>query len=220
MEQLTDTSWSPTKTEHIVGTRQAVANTARESLAWIVSKRLELIPEDKHIEVMTLAAKLDNVIAKFEAEGKVIRIAELEAELTQLCEDGEKAKAEYVEASNNETTVRRADAMRQNRHSAAIRALSNLKNTPLPEFHTNKHLLKRLDAIATAQAELDDALADMVKHPNAIPGAVQAKRLAKLKVDSLIAKVRAVRRELASLKGEDAPQTAASDSGTGLGGLR
>jgi exoribonuclease R len=201
--------WSPS---------QAVANTARESLAWIVSNRLALVPEDRHIEVMTLASQLDNLIAKFEKEGKAERIVALEAELAQVCEDGEKAEQEFVNAKNKELIVRNADNKRLERYNAATKALDKLKNEPLPTFHTNKHITRKIERIADAQAEIDAALADMSAHPLAIPTVVQAKQQAEYRVNELAARARGLRRELASLKGEDAHTTGQQRSSVGLVG--
>ena len=219
MTQLADTSWSPSKTENIVGNRE-VANAARQSLAWIVSQRLALIPEERHIEVMTLASKLDNLISKFEKDGVAERIAELEAELEQVNVDGEKAEEDFITASNNETAVRNAEAQRLNKYNAATRNLSNIKNEPLPTFHNNKHVIRKLERIADAQAEVDAALADMNAHPLAIPTAVQAKQQAETKVNTLAARARAIHRELAALRGESVDATGQQHSSVGLGGLR
>lgn len=201
---------------------QAVAQMSQETLFSVAERLLNKVPNNEEAKAR-IHGRLFSVkqeIDKFVAEASKDRIAELEAQLAQLCAEGEDAQDEYVEASNKETVVRKADAMRQNRYAAAARALANFKNTPLPEFHTNKHLLKRLDDISRAQAELDNALAELEANPNAIPTVVFIKKQAHLKVDALVAKVRAVRRELSALKGEDAPQTASVDSDTGLGGMR
>lgn len=207
--------WSPNDSQHVAGTRE-VSNATSPSFAWLVSQRLNKMPEQYHGEAIQKASVLDNFIAKCEKEGAAIRISELEAELEQINVDGEAAEAEFQKAKDRELIIRNAEEKRLTRYNNATRNLNNIKNEPLPTFHTNKHVTRKLERIANAQDELDAALADMNNNGYAIPNAVQVKITAETKLNTLAARARAIHRELSTLRGEDTHATGQQRSSIGL----
>jgi hypothetical protein len=201
-----------------------VANVANETLFSVAERELNRVPgnDEAKARIYGRLFSVKQEIDKFVAEASKDRIVELEAELAQVCEYGERAEQEFQSAKNKELVVRNAENKRIERYNAATKALSNLKDAPLPTFHTNKDVTRKLERIADAQAEVDAALQDMNANPLAIPTVVQAKIAAETKVNTLAAKARGLRHELSALKGEDAHSNTGQQHSfaTGLGGLR
>ena len=200
--QLVNTSWSPSKTEHIAGRRDA-ANASSHSLWPNVTTRLANIPDKYHPKVIRLTGELENLLRGLEVEGKAIRIAELEAELEQVNNEGELAEAGLLTAKNEELRTRNAEAKRQARYDNATRNLNNVLSEPLPTFHKDSHVARKKQRIADARAEVDAAREDMENNGYAIPQIVQLKMSAEQRLNTLAASARAINKELSVLKGED-----------------
>jgi hypothetical protein len=210
--------WSPSSEENIVG-KQKVTEDASEVLFGVVQRELAKFAGNKEAKqvIRQRAVELTQLIEKFVAEGVAERIPTLESALEQLCIDGEKAEQEFQSLKNEELRVRNAEAKRLERYNRATKNLDNVTNDPLTTFHTNKDAKRKLERIADAQGEVDAAQADFAKHPLAIPTIVAAKIAAETRMNTLAAKAKAIRKELASLRGEDAHNTGQQRSGTGLG---
>lgn len=223
MAQLVDTAWSPSKTEHIVGTRTA-AQLAQDTLFSVVQRELAKAhgADVARQDILNRTWELQQAIDAFVAEANKDRIIALEAELETVCAEGEQAEKDFLKAKNEELVVRNAEEKRIARYNAATKSFNNAKNADLGAFHTNKHIVRKLERIADAQTEVDAALADMNANPLAIPQAVQAKMDAEQRLNTLAARARGLRRELAALRGEpvDATGASAGHSATGLGGLQ
>jgi hypothetical protein len=211
--------WSPSSEETIVG-KQKVTEDASEELIAVVRRELAKFPgnnnEAKQV-IRQRALELTQLIEKFVAEGSKERIATIEAELAEVCADGERSEQEFQSLKNEELRVRNAENERIERYNRATKNLNNVTNDPLTTFHTNKDVKRKLERIADAQGEVDAAQADFAKHPLAIPTIVNAKIAAEVKMNTLAAKARSLRKELASLRCEDAHSTGQQRSGTGLG---
>lgn len=222
MAQLVDTSWSPSKTEHIVGTQQQqVAPDASEVLFAVVQRELAKFPgnnSDQKQVIKQRTLELSQLLEEFAANGVAERIPALEAELEQVVADGKAAEAALLQAKDNELVVTNAEAKRLERYDRATRNLNNAKNEALPDFHTNADVKRKFARITEAQIEVEAALDDMNAHPLSVPSAVQAKNAAAASLDQLQQKVRALRRELAALKGEDTHTTGQQRSNLGLAG--
>jgi hypothetical protein len=206
-----------TNGEQLKAAQQAVAATTLISCG--LAQRFINAPDDGTGTIGRILGGLQRIEAEMLAyiqRGQTNRIAELQANIAEVCEQGRIAEQELAAANAGVMNARIGDANRENAYNTASMKLKTAQTTPLPRFYNAHDEAMKAEAILLAQAELDGALADMQMHPMAIPSAIQREQEAKRKVQALSARVAAYRAELVTLTGKAAQPTGTVPNGTGL----
>lgn len=181
--------------------------------------RLQQCDEDDNQTIGKILGRLMKIqeeIERFIAANNVNRVALLEAELVEICEQGRIAEQELSLASAGVMLARQNDAALESALNRAARDLKNAKDSPLPRFYGDSDVAAKEANIATAQAAYDATLAEMQSVPLAIPTALRQKQDAERKVSALTARESECRKELATLTGNAAQPVGKLPSATGL----
>ena len=205
--------------EQLKAAQTAVAATDLVSCG--LTQKFVLCKDDDNNTVGKILGKLkalqDSMLG-YMGENNRLRIAELEAELVEVCQQGRIAEAELATANNGVLIARQTNAALENNYNLAQRDLQIAKDAKLPRFYNKHDEDAKARKVAIAEVALNKALDDMAQNPLGVPTAMQRKQEAERKVMALAAREAGYRRELATLTGKAAQPTGNAQNATGLAG--